>query len=116
VAGSSNREFSCEDLANGALPEPQDEIRRLYVADMRRAGLVECVEQLPPNLIRVMVGPSFTKLAPEARELRLGRLYGMYGSWGRVYMELWTESGKFGEYVDGQFRSFTTPRAPGGTK
>jgi hypothetical protein len=116
VAGSSNREFSCEDLANGALPEPQDEIRRLYVADMRRAGLVECVEQLPPNLIRVMVGPSFTKLAPEARELRLGRLYGMYGSWGRVYMELWTESGKFGEYVDGQYRSFTTHRAPGGTK
>ena len=113
AAGSSILRFSCDDLANGALPEPQDEIRRLYVADMRRAGVVQCVEQLPPDLIRVMVGPSFATLAPEVRELRLSRLYGMYGSWGTVYMELWTESGKFGEYVDGQYRSAQTPRAPG---
>jgi len=112
----TNFRFSCEGFASGQLPEPQDELRRLYVADLRRAGIVKCVEQLPPDLIRIMVGPSFNSLDEETREQRLARLYGMYGSWGRVYMELWTESGKFGEYVDGQYRPVTETRTPGDSR
>jgi hypothetical protein len=112
----TNIPLSCEGLASGQLPEPQDELRRLYVADLRRAGIVKCVEQLPPDLVRIMVGPNFSTIEPETREQRLGRLYGMYGSWGRIYMELWTESGKFGEYVDGQYRPFTEARTPGGSR
>ncbi len=110
---SGSARFSCAGIARGSLPEQQDEIRRLYVGDLRRAGLVECVEQVPPDLVRVMVGPAFDSLPSETREARLSRLYGMYGSWGRVYLELWTESGKFAEYVDGEYRSVQTPRAPG---
>ncbi len=110
---STSARFSCAGAARGQLPEPQDEIRRLYVGDLRRAGLVECVEQVPPDLVRVMVGPGFDSLPSETREAKLSRLYGMYGSWGRVYLELWTETGKFAEYVDGEYRSVRTPRAPG---
>lgn len=113
MAGGSNGRFSCAGVARGQLPEQQDEIRRLYVGDLRRAGLVECVEQLPPDLVRVMVGPGFDSLPPETREAKLSRLYGMYGSWGRVYLELWTETGKFAEYVDGEYRSIQAPRTPG---
>ncbi len=110
---SPSARFSCTGIARGPLPEQQDEIRRLYVGDLRRAGLVECVEQVPPDLVRVMVGPGFESLPSETREARLSRLYGMYGSWGRVYLELWTESGKFAEYVDGEYRAVQTPRTPG---
>ncbi|HZE74909.1 MAG TPA: hypothetical protein VE091_06340 [Gemmatimonadales bacterium] len=113
ASGTASARFSCAGIARGQLPEQQDEIRRLYVGDLRRAGLVECVEQLPPDLVRVMVGPGFDSLPPETREAKLSRLYGMYGSWGRVYLELWTETGKFAEYVDGEYRSLQTPRTPG---
>jgi hypothetical protein len=113
IAGSSSSRFSCAGVARGQLPEQQDELRRLYVGDLRRAGIVKCVEQLPPDLVRVMVGPGFESLPSETREAKLSRLYGMYGSWGRVYLELWTETGKFAEYVDGDYRSIQTPRTPG---
>jgi hypothetical protein len=104
--------FTCEALTSAPLQNPEDEYRRQRVADLRRLGIVDCVEQIPPDLVRVMVGRQFRSLSPDERDARFERLRGTYGSWGDVFMELWTAAGKFAEYGRRGYREDTKPRTP----
>jgi hypothetical protein len=108
--------FTCDNRSSAPLDNPEDEYRRQRVEALRRLGVVECLEQLPPNLVRVMVGPRFRSISQSERDDRFERLRGSYGSWGPIFMELWTRSGKFAEYGRRGYRENNTPRLPGATE
>jgi hypothetical protein len=96
---SPNRpEFTCDGLVTGQLQNPQDELRRQYVADLRRLGLIQCVEEVSSDLVRVMAGPQYRNLSSENRDYRLLRLYGSYGSPVHMVFEIWDSAGRFAEY------------------
>jgi hypothetical protein len=111
-AGVGAVRFTCEGVSSAPRENPEDELRRLYVGDLRRLGLVDCVEQIPPDLVRVMVGPKFNSVTSEERDVRFERLRGRYGSWGAVVVELWTGTGKFAEYGTAGYQEVRVPRVP----
>jgi hypothetical protein len=112
-AAASTISIACDSFIPSRLPEADETDRRLYVGDLQRNGVVECVDQAPPNVVRVLVAPGYRILQPERREAYLARLYAMYRSWGNVYMELWGDGGKFGEYLNGRYQASTSARRPG---
>jgi hypothetical protein len=105
------------------LPSAQDEIvsegvrsqRRFVVGDMIRAGVASSVEQGPPGILRVGIGPTYHSHG--ARDFFFGKLASAYYTWtveGQpLVIELWEEGGKIGEYTGGTFLGgpeHTTPR------
>ena len=104
--------FTCDGAATGQMENPEDELRRLYVGDLRRNGLVECLEQVPPDLVRVRVGRRYAELSPDERDFWFGRLRSKYGAWGDVVLELWSREGKFAEYTHSGYVEVSQPRAP----
>ncbi|HET8624373.1 MAG TPA: hypothetical protein VFM14_12490, partial [Gemmatimonadales bacterium] len=104
--------FTCEGASTGPMENPEDELRRLYVADLRRNGLADCVEQIPPDLVRVFVGSRYGALTTDERDFWFGRLRGKYGAWGDVVLELWNRDGKFAEYNRSGYEEIRSPRAP----
>jgi hypothetical protein len=104
--------FTCDGASTGQMENPEDELRRLYVGDLRRNGLVACLEQVPPDLVRVRVGPRYAGLSPDERDFWFGRLRSKYGAWGDVVLELWGREGKFAEYNHSGYVEVSKPRAP----
>jgi hypothetical protein len=105
------------------LPSAPDELvsegiksqRRFVVGDMIRAGVVSSVEQGPPGILRVGIGPTFHSHG--ARGFFFGKLASAYHTWtveGQpLVIELWEGGGKVGEYTVGTFLvgpEHTTPR------
>lgn len=105
--------FNCDNRSSAPLESAEDENRRQRVEAMRRLGIVKCLEQLPPDLVRVMIGPKFSSISQSERDDRFERLRGAYGAWGNIVMELWTPAGKFAEYGPRGYRENGTPRIPG---
>jgi hypothetical protein len=99
-----SREFNCDGRLTAPRDNPQDELRRLYIGDLRRAGILECLEELSPDLLRELAGPQFRLLSPENRDSRLSRLLGLYGAPVNMLFELWDASGRFAEYSSIGFR------------
>lgn len=110
--GAAPTRMTCEGVSTGPLENPEDELRRLYVGDLRRNGLVDCLEQVPPDLVRVVVGPRFSALTADERNYWFGRLRGKYGAWGDIVLELWDRNGKFAEYNRSGYQEIKAPRAP----
>lgn len=105
------------------LPNAPDELvsegvrsqRRFVVGDMIRAGVASSVEQGPPGILRVGIGPTYHTHG--ARGFFFGKLASAYYTWtveGQpLVIELWQEGAKIGEYTGGTFLvgpEHTTPR------
>jgi hypothetical protein len=110
--GPSPVGFTCDGVSTGPMENPEDELRRMYVGDLRRNGLVACLEQIPPDLVRVLVGPRYPSITPDERDFWFGRLRGKYGAWGDVVLELWSREGKFAEYNRSGYEEVRSPRPP----
>lgn len=89
--------------------------RRFVVGDMIRAGVAGSVEQGPPGILRVGLGPTFHTHG--AREFFFGKLASAYHTWSvegqPLVVELWEAGSKIGEYTAGTFLigpEHSTPR------
>jgi hypothetical protein len=88
--------------------------RRKAVGDILRTGLATTVEQGPPGILRVGVGPRFR--THQARLYYFTQLAFAYDSWSaegrRLIIELWERGRKIGEYSNQAFAigpEHTTP-------
>lgn len=79
--------------------------RRFIVGDMRRANIATTVEQGPPGILRVGIGPGFHTQG--SREFFFRRLASAYFTWVQegqpLVIELWEGGAKIGEYTSGRF-------------
>ena len=81
---------------------------------MIRANVATAVEQGPPGILRVGVGPAFH--SNTSREFYFGKLASAYHTWVpegySLVTELWEGGRKIGEYTDGTFSigpAYSTP-------